>query len=177
MIGIEAVQRQMELLLDQASVASSLFVSEFYSCTSSVYFDLLAHIALDRVRLQLEENTDPMLLQYYNLSSNNTLLEEHVRVLTTGTLFNLWNIFERFIRKIGFDSPKIQDSIEELYKDVIKSLVVKGKITDKEQRIYVGEFDLIRHTRNSLHQGGIYRNERRRQYMLKGKKYILEKER
>ena len=86
-------------------------------------------------------------------------------------MFVLWNIFERYITDTRATLQRNPErSLEHRYKTILRHVGVD----EPTYATMVGEFNLIRRTRNSLHTGGVYRNRGTCRYTLKGKEYLLE---
>lgn len=89
--------------------------------------------------------------KYYNLFSNEELLSEYIRINNIGQLFIVWISYEKYLR----DKYRNDYGLEKFkIKDVFDDLINKNNPKNKIQ--IIEEFEIIRNTRNSLHDGGIY---------------------
>lgn len=140
--------------------------------SSIYYYNFLAHACLDKQKNEKFYKNDILYNKYYTLTQNSFLLEEYIRWINISGLFTVWNIFELFVREK--EKKELNQSgfkIEEAYKNILKKKEIEKKLYDK----MVSEFNVIRITRNSLHQGGYYNNDKKRIFNFYGEKYIFEK--
>ena len=103
--------------------------------------------------------------------SENGLLQEFIRLDNISGTFALWNIFEKHIDEMRANMPGERErDLEDRYKKILR----ESHIDKRRYDAMVNEFNLIRLTRNSLHNGGVYSNQKERTFALKGKKYTLK---
>jgi len=147
---IEIIQIQKEF--DTIGNDNSL-VKEFMNFTSVLYFDYLSHAVLDQSRI-IDLSKIPGSLKYYELFAQPGLLPEYIRINNIGQFSVVWNVYEKYLReKYQNDYGLTKFKIKNLFVDLIKKLVLKN-----EQQI-IDEFEVMRNTRNSLHDGGIYNSK------------------
>jgi len=154
MATIQQSLKEIEIL--QEKIFEKEFEDEFQSrltnITTVIYFDHLSHAVLHGAR-KIDLSTVDGAKKYYELYSKQYLLQECIRINFVGHFFNIWMEYERFLRrksKFFFGEEKFK--ISTVF-DRILDLV-----EDTEKGKFKNEFDVIRLTRNSLHDGGIYRH-------------------
>lgn len=149
----------------------SIFVQELMNFTTIYFFELLAHTTLDALRDHSELIHHLYADKYYSMYKESDMLQQLIRMHNISGTFVLWNIFERHIDKMREDLPEAPEgTLEVRYKKVLKGFGIEKQLYDT----MINEFNLIRLTRNSLHCGGIFRNKKKRTFMLKGEKYSLK---
>lgn len=146
------------------------FVRDLMNFTTIHFFQLLAHTTLDSVRDNIRPLRHPYAEKYYSLYEQDSILEEFIRFDNISGMFILWNLFERYVDTKRAALPKDEESaLEVRYKAILRYIAVN----QPTYNAMINEFNLIRLTRNSLHNGGIYRYKKPRHFVLKGKKYEL----
>lgn len=145
------------------------FCHNLLRITSVIYLDYLSHAILGGAK---KENlyTAPYAEKYYKIVSLE-FLHEQIRINSLGQLFNIWNIYESFLRKKSNEIFGEEDRyISRVFKKIIE------KFDDNKSKVILSEFDVIRHTRNSFHNGGIFKENSTGEKELRGKKYIFKKD-
>ncbi len=126
------------------------FVKELMNFTTVLYFDYLSHAILDQSRhinLSSIEGID----KYYELFSKNSLLLEYIRINNIGQFSVIWNAYEKYLRQKYFNVfHSTEFNINKIFKNIINNSNLVNKDTLLE------EFEVMRNTRNSLHDGGTY---------------------
>jgi len=128
----------------------SILVKELMNFTTVLYFDYLPHSILDRARNHKLPEING-LKKYYELFSQKDLLKEYIRFNNIGQFSVIWNAYEKYLREKYrelFNQPRFK--IKELFTDLI------NEINPENKEKILEEFEVIRNTRNSLHDGGIY---------------------
>lgn len=145
---INQIQKEFDNVANDESL-----VKEFMNFTSIIYFDYLAHSVLDRSRMiDLSKITGSS--KYYELFSQPEILLEYIRISNIGQFSFIWNAYEKYLRGIykndfGLKKFKIKD----IFDDLIK------KIKPVNYLQIIEEFEVMRNSRNSLHDGGIYNSK------------------
>ena len=151
--------------------ADTKFIRDLMNFTTIYFFELLAHAALDALRDRLQPIGHPYADKYYSMYRESGVLKEFVRLNNISGMFLLWNIFEQYVDKKRADLPgEPGRDLEKRYKEVLRHIEVDKPVYDA----MINEFNGIRLTRNSLHSGGIYRNKKECNFLLKGKQYSLK---
>lgn len=168
---IETLQLTISKYLKDSTIKNCNFVSNLFNFTTIYYFELSAHACLDIFKSSFKKDINPLIKKYYSLSKDKDLLEEYIRWINIGGLFCIWNIFERFIREKEQEIiNKKSKYLEDAYEKILKRKGIKGDSYSK----MVDEFNAIRYTRNSLHQGGIYSFQGKQELKLGGEKHTFE---
>lgn len=143
----EIIQIQKEL--DNVGNDNSL-VKELINFTSVIYFDYLSHTVLDHSRM-IDLSKIPGSSKYYELFGQPGLLLEYIRISNIGQFSVVWNAYEKYLReKYNNDFGLTKFKIKDLFDDLVK------KIKPINELQIIQEFEIMRNTRNSLHDGGIY---------------------
>lgn len=146
----EIIQIQKEF--DKIGNENSL-VNELMNITSVIYFDYLSHAVLDHSRM-IDLSKIPGSSKYYDLYKQHGLLSEYIRINNIGQFSVVWTAYEKYLReKYNNDFGLKKFKIKDLFVDLIK--VIKP-INDLR---IIEEFEVLRNTRNSLHDGGIYNSK------------------
>lgn len=145
------------------------FQSGIVNLTSVIYFDHLSHSVLDLAK-NIDLSSIPISKKYYKLYSTPFLLRETIRINTIGYFFNIWMEYERFLRRkssyfFGHEKFKISSLFDEILELVEES--EKWKIKN--------EFEVLRNTRNSLHDGGVYKHDKPYKGKIGHQTYIFVK--
>ena len=116
------------------------------------FFGLLSHTALDALRDCRRVIRHPYADEYYSMYSQPGLLQEVIRFDNVSGMFLLWNIFEQYIDRTRVAIPGNRErTLEDRYKRILRHIgICKLSYDDM-----ANEFNLIRRTRNSLHDGGV----------------------
>ena len=150
---------------------NSRFIGDLTNFTTVYFFELLAHASLDALRAQVEPIHHPYADKYYSMYGQSGVLQELVRINNISGTFVLWNIFEQHIDRVRARLPGLPErTLEDRYKKILRDTGVDKRRHDG----MIGEFNLIRLTRNSLHGGGFFRNKNKYVATLKGKRYSLK---
>ena len=167
---IQAIQHEIQQTLGESAFVDD-FIRELFEFTTARFFDLCAHVVLDTLRDPIRAFRHPYADKYYSLYNQPPILNAQILWSNHSGLFSLWNMFERFVKKstefMGLDD-KI--SLDRRYKNVLRDRDVQGA---EYQRIFE-EFEVMRITRNSLHEGGVYRGSKARQYRFRGELYLFD---
>lgn len=127
------------------------FVEELMNFTTIIYFDYLSHAVLDAAKNKIDLTQVKGAIKYYELYKKEGLLGEYVRIDNIGRFSVIWNTYEKYLRNKHLDIINNKSyKISEIFNDLIE------KIKPDNQAILREEFDVMRHTRNSLHDGGKY---------------------
>ncbi|MBA7518237.1 hypothetical protein ES705_10306 [subsurface metagenome] len=171
LIEIEKFQKEMEGLLKIGKVKQNKFAEDIMNFTTIYYFELLSHASLELLKNKSLLPTDQMFKRYFSLFRQKMVLQEYIRWQNIGGLFMVWNIFEKIIRKLHKSIPNTSEkSLEDSYKDILKY----SGFDSKQYSKILEEFNAMRLTRNSLHQGGVYKFPQIRKYTLAGEIYTFE---
>jgi|SRR5690554_474557 len=143
---------QIQALQDEIneSGAEDWFSRELMNFTTVVFFQFLPHSVLDEKK-ELVESSGKVAEKYYELASQPELLSEFIRFSNIGQFLCIWNAYEKYLRqkyRNHFDRNKFK--IKELFDD----LIAKAKPAGLEE--LEEEFEVMRNTRNSLHEGGVF---------------------
>ena len=135
-----------------------------------LYLDVLAHDAVWQLRLAPKAHRrSKSELKYWEIVGTENppfALTEHLRFQSIGGTLILWNLLEKFVR--GRATKEV--GIERMYKKVLTA----SGITDEPRRSrMICEFNLLRHTRNSFHNGSVYDPEQPFRAELYGKTYVF----
>lgn len=157
--------------MESKECSDSPFTRDLMNFTTIYFFELLAHTTLDALRTRLESIHHPYADKYYSMYKESGVLQELIRLNNISGIFVLWNIFEQHIDKVRANLPgEPERTLEERYKNILREIGVDKLRYD----IMINEFNLIRLTRNSLHDGGLYRKTNERNFTLNGRKYTLK---
>jgi len=145
------------------------FQFRLVNITTIIYFDYLSHSILYQAK-NLNLSSIKEAEKYYKLYSQKHLLQEQIRINAVGLFFNLWLEYERFLRRKltsikGEDKFKISSTFNELLNLI--PLEKRGSVEN--------EFEVIRITRNSLHDGGIYKLDKPYKGKIGHQTYIFVK--
>jgi len=128
-------------------------MKELMNFTSVIYFDYLSHAVLDHSRM-IDLSKIPGSSRYYELFGQPGLLPEYIRINNIGQFSVVWNAYEKYLREKYYNDFGLKKiKIKDLFEDLIK----KTKPINELQMIE--EFEVMRNTRNSLHDGGIYNSK------------------
>ena len=167
---IQAIQHEIQQTLEKSPFADD-FIKELCEFTTAHFFDLCAHVVLDTLRNPIETLHHPYAEKYYSLFDQRPVLHAQILWSNHSGLFSLWNMFERFVKvsagSMGLDNTV---SLDKCYKNVLRNRNVQGA---EYQRIFE-EFEVMRITRNSLHNGGMYRGNKAKQYRFRGELYSFD---
>ena len=171
---IQKLQNAISSKIDNCEeLAGDMFVQDLMNFTTIYFFSLLSHATLDTLKVSIQPIHHPYADKYYSMYEEKGVLQELIRWDNISGIFLLWNIFEKHVDKTRANLlGNCERDLEGRYKKILQHVGV-------DQTTYntmVNEFNLIRLTRNSLHGGGVYRNKKKRNFMLKGKQYVLEKD-
>lgn len=145
---IEKIQEEFKIIGNDESL-----IKELMSFTTVFYFEYLSHAVLDNSR-HIDLSGVKGATKYYELFANETVLSEHVRSNNIGQLSLVWNAYEKYLRKKYFEDFNLKEfKIKKLFDDLI------DKINPANKTRILEEFEVIRNTRNSLHDGGIYSSD------------------
>lgn len=118
--------------------------------TTVMYFEFSAHAILNDIKNHNFSYVN-FANKYFRLNSDENLLNEFIRYMNIGHLFIIWQEYEKYLRskfveKFGHDEFKIT----EIFRKLMNEMKLKDGSKIKE------EFEVIRLTRNNLHNGGVY---------------------
>lgn len=168
---IENLQNEISTLLKKGSLQQNKFIEDIMNFTTVYYFDLLSHSSLEVIKNKSLIPPDKMIRKYFSLFKQKNVLQEYIRWQNIGGLFIVWNIFEKMVRELH---QKISRSSEKSLEDSYKEILKHNKLDYKQYSKMLEEFNVIRLTRNSLHQGGVYKFPRRKEYKLADEVYKFE---
>ncbi|MBQ0764016.1 hypothetical protein [Marinobacter psychrophilus] len=134
------------------SGVESWFVRELMNFTSVVFFQYLSHVVLEESKERLGSLSQKA-AKYYELAGQPELFDEFTRFSNMGQFTCIWNAYEKYLRQkylVDYGSTK-NKLINELFLDLIRRAEPLGSEKMKE------EFEVMRSTRNSLHDGGVVR--------------------
>jgi hypothetical protein len=110
--NIELLQNEINLY---ANISSNTFVKDLMNFTTIMYFEFSSHAALDSIKLNKYENTH-FVKEYYELYSQDGLLDEFIRFKNIGHLSIIWIIYEKYLRdKYWTDWGLEKDGIKKLF--------------------------------------------------------------
>ena len=142
---IQKIQKEFKISENDDSL-----VKDLMNFTTVIFFDYLSHSVLDNVR-HFDFSQIPGGPKYFELFESDGLLLEYIRINNIGHFSVVWNAYEKYLRQkylneFGLSKFKIKD----LFVDLIERLkpANRGQILE--------EFEVMRNTRNSLHEGGIF---------------------
>ena len=139
------IQKEFEIIKDDLG-----FKKELTNFTSAIYFEYLSHAILDKSR-HINLSGINGATKYYELLDNKVLLKEYIRFNNIGQFSIIWNAYEKYLRKFYLDNFDLtQFKISLLFQDLLN----KKNPSNKDK--ILSEFEVMRNTRNSLHDGGIY---------------------
>lgn len=171
LIDIEKLQSEIDSLLKKSGLKQNRFVEDIMNFTTVYYFELLSHSSLEVIKNRSLIPPDKMIKKYFSLFRQKMVLQEYIRWQNIGGLFIIWNIFEKMVRELHRDIPNASEKpLGDSYKDILKY----RKLDNKQYSKMLDELNAIRLTRNSLHQGGIYKFPKKREYKLAGESYKFE---
>lgn len=167
---IQAIQHEIQQTLGESAFVDD-FIRELFEFTTARFFDLCAHVVLDTSRDSIKTFRHPYADKYYSLYDRRRILNAQILWSNHSGLFSLWNMFERFVKKSA-ESMGLDDTVrlDRCYKNVISGRGVQGA----EYQQLFEEFEVMRITRNSLHNGGVYRGSKARQYRFRGELYSFD---
>ena len=144
------------------------FIREIMNFTSVMYFEFSSHAVLNSIKLTNYKNIR-FGQKYFDLYLQDGLLDEFIRLKNIGYLSVIWNIYEKYLRdKYRNDYSLEEFKIKKLFDDLLPRMFLPNSA-----RI-IEEFEVIRNTRNSLHDGGIYgHNFTPFRGFLQGNEYIF----
>lgn len=167
---IQTIQHEIQQTMEDVATVDD-FIRELCEFTTARFFDLCAHAVLDTLRNPIEALHHPYAEKYYSLFDQRPVLDAQILWSNHSGLFSLWNMFERFVTKsaesMGLDNTV---RLDKRYKKVLRNRNVQGA---GYQRVFE-EFEVMRITRNSLHNGGIYRGNKAKQYCFRGELYSFD---
>ena len=145
---IQKIQKEFEIAGNNDGL-----VKDLMNFTTVVFFDYLSHSVLENVR-HLDFSLIPGGSKYYELFESEGLLNEYIRINNIGHFSVVWNAYEKYLRhkylnEFGLSKFKI--------KDLFIDLIDKSKPANRDQ--IIEEFEVMRNTRNSLHEGGIFNSK------------------
>ncbi|EAR11337.1 hypothetical protein MED297_20657 [Reinekea sp. MED297] len=134
--------------LSQAGVRS-WFPEQLMNFTSVLFFEFSSHALLESSRERGAQGA--LFSKYIRLSENQILRDEYVRQNSIGHLFVVWIFYEKYLRDKYFEiTGRTEFKISKLFKKLINALELENF------EVIYSEFEVIRNTRNSLHDGGCY---------------------
>jgi hypothetical protein len=130
-----------------------LFAQDLMNFTTVVFFQYLPHAVLDEEKQSFDPSAQ-MVEKYYELAAQPELLSEFVRFSNMGQFLCIWNSYEKYLRqKYLTDYGLNKFKIKKLFEDLIARAQPEGCDEIRE------EFDVMRNTRNSLHDGGVFNKD------------------
>ncbi len=171
LIEIEKLQNEIDTLLKKGSLQQDKFIEDILNFTTVYSFELLSHSSLEAIKNTSLISSDKMIRKYFLLFKQKMVLQEYIRWQNIGGLFITWNIFEKMVRALH---QKISKTSEKSLEDSYKKILKYSKLNDKQYSEMIEEFNAIRLTRNSLHQGGVYKFPEKKEYKLAGEVYKFE---
>ena len=167
---LQAIQHEMQQTIEEEADVDD-FIRGLFAFTTARLFDLCAHAVLETLRNPVEALRHPYAEKYYSLFDQRPVLNAQILWSNHSGLFSLWNMFELFVKRsaesMGLDN-KVH--LDKLYKNVLGNRGFQGAAY---QRIFE-EFEVMRITRNSLHNGGNYDRSKARQYHFRGELYSFD---
>jgi hypothetical protein len=152
------IQKEFKIIED-----TTYIVSELHNLTSIIYFEYLAHAVLDSAR-NVDLSQIKGAKEYYSYYGTEGLLTEYIRINNIGQFLVVWNVYEKYLRTKHKNLPQkehenkksknIPNKIKTIF---IHELLPQLKLDDSKQ--IMEEFEVMRLTRNSLHDGGIYQGK------------------
>jgi hypothetical protein len=129
------------------------FIKDITNITTVIYFEYLSHTVLDEART-IDLSSIKNSKKYYKLFSKKDLLSEFIRINNISQLFIVWNVYEQYLRRKYFNEYGLRKfNIKALFDDLI------NKVDPENKTQIIEEFEVMRNTRNSLHEGGKYNSE------------------
>lgn len=126
------------------------FVQELMNFTTIVFFQYLAHAVLDEAKDSLSSLSQAA-QKYYELSAQPEVLTEFIRFSNSGQFVCIWNAYEKYLRQKYFNDFGLTEfKINQLFDDLVDRIQPSDSAKIKE------EFEVMRNTRNSLHDGGVF---------------------
>lgn len=127
------------------------FAKELMNFTTVVFFQYLSHTVLDQEKQHLALS-DQMAEKYYELAAQPELLSELVRFNNIGQFVCLWNAYEKYLRHKYHTDTGSNNSLK--ISKIFDGLVARAQ--PEGHREIREEFEVMRNTRNSLHDGGVF---------------------
>lgn len=147
-IEIEQIQEEFKVIGSDGSL-----VDDLMGFSTSIYFENISHAVLDQSRI-IDLSSIPLSKKYYELFAQENLLQTYIRFNNIGHFFVVWNAYEKYLRQKYLDACGLTEfGIKNLFED----LTMKLDIENREQTI--DEFEVMRNTRNSFHNGTIFNPE------------------
>lgn len=149
----EIIILQDEMTKYEATQNDTLF-NGLLNFTAIIYFEFSAHVILDNLPKSNSYETTEISHKYFGLLSDSDLLSEYIKYINIGHLFIIWHEYEKYIRGKCLNDFRLEEfNIGKLFGKFIAASELDNSEKIKE------EFTIIRYTRNSLHDGGVYNSD------------------